>query len=239
MVVVLLAGFLLPGATAERDRDREVIDRRVYDEGGRLVWEFGHSSQRPDMGFARHHYAARPGGGGPAMTDCVSTAYRLAPWKWSAPYSASASLHASLFQAAASLWDDRTQASLNGGITEGSGAAAGVQDFVNQIDFMPLGATSTIAVTTTWYYISSGVAIESDGQYNTYYEWATDGRAGAMDVLNIAAHEIGHTFGLDHPKGQPGKIGCLTMYAYASEGETAKRTLGDGDILGIRAKYGA
>jgi hypothetical protein len=93
-------------------------------------------------------------------------------------------------------------------------------------------------VTTTWYNRATHAAVESDGQYNTHYPWSTTGAAGAMDVLDIATHEIGHTFGLNHPKGA-GAISCLTMYAYANLGETQKRTLGDGDILGIRAVYGA
>lgn len=239
-MVALLTIALLPAFVAAEKPKGDQVERREYDAHGVLVWEHGRSGKDPSLGFSRHYFV-RPGGGGGggAMTDCTSTAYRAAPWHWTSAYSASASQHADLFEQAAATWDAATSASISGGITPGSGGAAGVQDFVNQIDFVDLGATSTIAVTTTWYYTSTGVAVESDGQYNTYYSWATDGRAGAMDVLNIAVHEVGHTFGLDHPKGQPGKIGCLSMYAYASAGETTKRTLGDGDILGIRAKYGA
>ena len=131
-----------------------------------------------------------------------------------------------------------TGADIFGSINSGVQGTAGQLDGVNQIQFVSLGASTTIAVTTTWYYRSTGQAVESDGQYNTYYAWSTSGAAGAMDVLNIATHEVGHTFGLNHPKGSGG-ISCLTMYAYANYGETQKRTLGDGDILGIEAIYGA
>ncbi|MBI2078627.1 MAG: matrixin family metalloprotease [Euryarchaeota archaeon] len=214
------------------------VDQRVYDDEGRLIWEFGKESDA--LRFARH-YNHRPGhgGSGTPLTDCTSTAYKVAAWRWTSAFTATASAHASLFDQAASTWDAATAATISGGITEGSAGVAGVQDFVNQIDFVDLGATTTIAVTTTWYYVSTGEAVESDGQYNLHYAWGTDGSGGVMDVLNIATHEVGHSFGLDHPKGPPAKLSCLSMYAYGSLGETQKRTLGDGDILGIRAIYGA
>jgi len=237
LLTVALATSALPVGLSDPGSGRGV-DKRVYDEDGRLVWEFGRESDK--LRFATH-YTHRPGhtGGATPMTDCASTAYKVAAWRWTAPFSAKASSHAELFDAAAATWDNGTGTAISGGVTAGSDGVAGVQDFKSQFDFVDLGASSTIAVTTTWYYTASGDAVESDGRYNTYYAWATDGSGGAMDVLNIATHEIGHTFGLDHPRGQPAKISCLTMYAYGSLGETAKRTLGDGDLLGIRAIYGA
>lgn len=237
VAVLLLSTAVIPFVVADRAGGRGV-DHRVYDEEGRVVWEFGKESD--SLRFARH-YTHRPGhgGGGGSLTDCVSTAYKAAAWRWTVPYAASASSHASIFDQAASTWDAATGATLSGGITQGTGGAAGVQDFSNRIEFVDLGASTTIAVTTTWYYTSTGEAVESDAQYNLHYAWSTDGSGGAMDVLNIATHELGHTFGLDHPRGPPSKIGCLTMYAYGSLGEIQKRTLGDGDILGIRAVYGA
>ena len=35
------------------------------------------------------------------------------------------------------------------------------------------------------------------------------------------------------------KLSAVTMYGYASEGQTTKRTLESGDIAGIKAIYGA
>ena len=55
-----------------------------------------------------------------------------------------------------------------------------------------------------------------------------------MDFENIAQHELGHAFGLGHPSDT-----CTeeTMYRFASNGETKKRDLYDGDIAGIKALY--
>lgn len=242
--LLLLGTFVLPLATTAEPPGRDQVNERYYDAAGRLVAEVGVRTDNEAIEFTRlYKYAddkEKNGNGGmasssDAATDCASTRYVLAGWKWAQPYSARAGSFASQFNAAGSTWDAATGGSIFGGITSGSGPA-GVLDGVNQITFQSLGATSTIAVTTTWYYRGSGEAVESDGQYNTFYSWSTSGAAGAMDVQNIATHELGHTFGLNHPKG-PGS-GCLTMYAYSNTGETAKSTLGDGDILGIRALYG-
>ena len=218
-----------------------------------LLWEKGLRTDNDAIAFERFYRQvgsnARPGGAGGGNggggggdvdpgTDCESDNFRKATWAWSAPYQATASSHASLFDAAGQSWDAAIGAAIFGGVSPGSAGAAGTFDGANQIDFVSLGASTAIAVTTTWYNRFTGQAVESDGQYNTYYAWAADGSAGAMDVFNIAAHEVGHSLGLDHPKGGGG-IGCLTMYAYANSGETQKRTLGDGDILGIQAIYGA
>jgi TctA family transporter len=138
----------------------------------------------------------------------------------------------------AETWDAEVAKELHGGTASGgNGQSAGVSDDVNQVGWKNL-ASGTIAVTTTWYFIQSKEAVESDAAYNTDYGWSTSGEANKMDLVNIATHEIGHTFGLGHPGNGPANQ-CLTMYAYADFGETQKRTLGDGDILGIEAIYGA
>ncbi len=251
MRFALVASLLLIATALSVDakpRGADRVTERGYDADGRLLWEKGVRTDSDAIAFERFYRhvdsKARPGGGGGGSgggvadpgTDCEPDAYRKASWKWAAPYAAKASAHAELFDAAGRAWDDQTGAAIFANVTAGSAGAAGTLDGANQIDFVSLGASTTIAVTTTWYNRFTGQAVESDGQYNTYYAWATDGSPGAMDVLNIATHEVGHTFGLDHPKGSG--ISCLTMYAYAGYGETQKRTLGDGDILGIKAIYG-
>ncbi len=66
------------------------------------------------------------------------------------------------------------------------------------------------------------------------FDWSNTGDPTKMDFENIATHEIGHAMGLSHPSDT-----CLeeTMYAFASEGETKKRTLEAGDIAGINKLY--
>jgi len=65
--------------------------------------------------------------------------------------------------------------------------------------------------------------------------WSIDGSSGTFDVQNIISHEFGHVAGLGHDN--PPKSGCLTMYKFASQGETQKQTLGLGDKLGMDALY--
>ena len=67
------------------------------------------------------------------------------------------------------------------------------------------------------------------------FDWSDSGEAGKMDFENIATHELGHSVGLDDLYNS----GCSaeTMYGYASEGETNKRTLELGDITGVSELY--
>lgn len=228
-------------------KEDEVVLETVLDDAGRVLVESGLSLTRLGLGFERT-YTYRdivpvqqdvpPGGGADPGTDCESDAYKKARYAWNAPYSAFATNYAATFNAAGETWDAQTGANIFGNIQSGNNGVAGQLDDVNQIAFANLGGGGTIAVTTTWYQIANNVAVESDGQYNTFYSWNTNGAANDMDVENIGAHEIGHTWGLNHPNGGANAIGCLTMYAYADFGETQKRTLGDGDILGIKNKYG-
>jgi hypothetical protein len=99
---------------------------------------------------------------------------------------------------------------------------------------------SAIAVTYTWRW-SDGV-IESDTVFNRSLPWQNLGAEGdgchedqpSYDLQNIAAHEFGHIYGMDHPS--TGRF--ETMYAYGYTGETLKRSLGDGDKAGIAELYG-
>ncbi len=257
LLVSLITVSLVAAAAATAAPTHPPVER-AWDEHGRLVLERGLVADDHRLGYERHiRYAEaghdakppkpdkpdkpdKPGNpGDDPGTDCSAPQHRLTGYHWETTYSGYTTAHLAAFNAAGQTWDNATAASIFGGFQAGSLGVAGQLDGVNQIDFVNLGGGGTIAVTTTWYYLSTGEAIESDGQYNTYYAWATDGSPGAMDVENIAAHEVGHTWGLDHPSGPSRKIGCLTMYAYADLGETVKRTLGDGDILGLQTIYGA
>ena len=97
---------------------------------------------------------------------------------------------------------------------------------------------SSIAVTYTWQW--SNGEIESDTVFNSRLPWfiANDEpdhcvAVAKYDLANIATHEFGHTYGLGHAANDRWE----TMYPYGFTGETAKRSLGSGDIAGVRAVY--
>ena len=53
-----------------------------------------------------------------------------------------------------------------------------------------------------------------------------------FDVQNIATHEIGHALNLGHVSDK-----LQSMYPTSFAGETLKRTLGNGDKLGVSNLY--
>lgn len=135
--------------------------------------------------------------------------------------------------ASAETWDKETsfQVFMYMGTTTRS---AGRYDGYNVIAWGSY-RSGVIAVTYIWY--KGDTILETDTRLNTLYKWSLTGEAGKMDVQNIMTHEFGHWCGLDDLYED--KDYWLTMYGYASAGETYKRTLGLGDILGLQEVYGA
>ena len=79
--------------------------------------------------------------------------------------------------------------------------------------------------------------LEMDVVHNSTVRWAI-AEVGAkgkwFDVQNVATHENGHVFGLDHPGKAHPEDAKQTMFATASPQETKKRDLeANGDIPGI------
>ena len=110
---------------------------------------------------------------------------------------------------------------------------AGTYDGYNVISWGSYSA-GVIAVTMSW--VSGKRVVEVDCLMNTYYGWSLNGEAGKMDVQNIMTHELGHFCGLADLYNNADY--WLTMYGYSNYGETYKRTLGSGDILGLERVYG-
>lgn len=61
-------------------------------------------------------------------------------------------------------------------------------------------------------------------------------KGNQFDVQNVITHEFGHSLFLDDLYMPPASE--LTMLGYTAIGETKKRNLGLGDILGLQALYG-
>jgi hypothetical protein len=139
----------------------------------------------------------------------------------------------STLEASSETWDAETSFELFAPPTL-TGATSVGYDKTNRVVWGALDP-GIIAVNYLWYRPSTKEIVESDMVFNTYYTWGTTGADDAMDLQNIATHEFGHN-GLDDLR--PPKDWALTMYAYSDYGETIKRDLGTGDILGIQELYG-
>ena len=150
-------------------------------------------------------------------------------------YGFSAPALVSALTASDNTWDKETSFSvfLYKGTTSRN---AGKRDGYNVVSFGGYRA-GTIAVTYIWYNSYSHSIIETDTKLNTVYRWSLSGEQGKMDVQNIMSHEFGHWCGLNDLYSDVDY--WLTMYGYAGYGETYKRTLGLGDILGLQAVYGS
>jgi len=141
-------------------------------------------------------------------------------------------------------WDDETGTSLYSLITEDSGFGPGVApDGENTVQWAEIdGPGRIIAVTYYWYSTATKQMVEFDIVLNKEEPWAIYEvedipEAGEKyDVQSVATHEAGHTLVLQDLRSP--KDGALTMHAYTWLGDTLKRTLGSGDILGVQAIYG-
>ncbi|WP_329001136.1 matrixin family metalloprotease [Kribbella sp. NBC_00709] len=101
-------------------------------------------------------------------------------------------------------------------------------------------STGVLAATCWWYQPSgqaTNLTVEADVRYNTTDYNFSDSPStcsSQYDVREVGTHEAGHVFGLGH-------VGSghtnLTMYTSSGTCDTKERTLGKGDVLGLRALY--
>jgi hypothetical protein len=180
----------------------------------------------------------------PAEDDSMTNPdYKLLPFWWHTTikywinpknrYGFSTTAVVSTITAAANAWDEQTSYAVfayQGTIKKG----AGTRDNYNVVAWGLYYNPNVIAVTYIWY--SGDTILETDTRMNTWFSWSLTGEANKMDVQNIMTHEFGHWCSLDDLYDD--KDYWLTMYGYANYGETYKRTLGLGDILGLQARYG-
>ncbi|MFJ8112826.1 matrixin family metalloprotease [Streptomyces sp. NPDC096132] len=102
-------------------------------------------------------------------------------------------------------------------------------------------SSDSVATTCSWSRpVSRGPdrLIEADVRFNIEDYRFTDSPSGgcddAYDIRSVATHEAGHVFGLGH--AGPGHEN-LTMYPSSFACSTTARTLGKGDVLGLRSLY--
>jgi hypothetical protein len=98
-----------------------------------------------------------------------------------------------------------------------------------------------VATTCSWTWPTPGVKNdlrEADVRFNTHdYDFTnrvTSSCSNKYDVRSVGTHEAGHIFGL---KDIYGSHSNLTMCGSSIECSTRARTLGKGDVLGLRSIY--
>lgn len=99
-----------------------------------------------------------------------------------------------------------------------------------------LDISGALAVTRLTTYVGGtreGEIVDASTVFNgNQYTWAMDGRLDAMDIQEVATHEIGHAIGLSHSP-----IGGATMFPRTGEGRTDSRTLASDDIIAASVMY--
>lgn len=215
---------------------------------------------QPDLIKVVHIFRKSPGKpekGGGSTGSADTTDYKLTGVKWThgATYYVQARPDIdvnAVFAEALRTW---TNAEPNAPVFSNSGtpilpagASYGLNvDKVNTISFggLSMYGGDALAITQYVYNRRSRETVEFDQVYSDAESWTVypvanedyvpGGGAGPFDLPDVATHEDGHIFGLSDLYNSRDKY--LTMYGYASAGETLKRTLGKGDILGIQSIY--
>lgn len=193
--------------------------------------------------------------------------YALAGWRWGSNPNLAFSLYTdakfqrtslnagntrNVLASAAATWDAATSQKLFSGsiTTASSGLSLSAKDGKNTIGWLPISG-GALAYTRTYlkgidskgYYIPS----ESDVCFNSNYKWVTSDTAksfplssNTFDVQTVALHEIGHTYGMGDLYTLPSTDPRYGDYSEIMNSYNDKqRTLGNGDIAGIRTLYGA
>jgi len=145
-----------------------------------------------------------------------------------------------------SKWETAAGKNILGDETTGlvDGADTSSPDNKNEVYFGDIADSGAIGVTIVWGIFggppSQRMLVEWDQVYDQVdFDWSADclaeGCTTKMDFENIATHELGHTFGLNDLY----TASCLeeTMYGYASNNEVKKRSLENGDKLGVTSLY--
>jgi hypothetical protein len=153
-------------------------------------------------------------------------------------------------QTAANIWDAATYQRLFAStVTPSSSVSRDVQDGKSVHSWENIGAYNGVyspGHAHTWYNTNSQKdgffqITDSDVDYNTYYNWNTNGNSGGTnyDVETIAVHELGHTLGLadlynkDNAPLYKAQVQQIMNYQY-----NHPLWLGNGDRQAIWTMYG-
>jgi hypothetical protein len=234
LVMAVSGGMIIPLSDKGQENSQAPDNSPVIDEDFNL--------ERIDF----IHYA-KPAG--PVKPPKTATCYKLMGMKWTTlpvVYSINPETQEPLtkdfiisaISKAAETWDDKTSKELfsNSGDPDYS-AVFGKLDGKNAIAFSPYSESNVIAITSVWYYRTTGQIVEADMLFNEYWIWgAAESEGTQMDVQNIATHEFGHVVGLADLYTDSCKE--VTMFGYSGNEEVKKRTLEMPDITGLQKIYG-
>ncbi|UCC91631.1 MAG: matrixin family metalloprotease [Candidatus Aenigmatarchaeota archaeon] len=197
----------------------------------------------PELGEKKNCADCKNGGNG--ESTCYKFLAKGVKWKdLPVDYVIHPDLDAGAISAGAEEWDAHTSANLVGTYSIDNGATWDDEtpDGRNEMVFGDYQQAGVIAVTIIWGYFygkpDTREILEFDILFDTDFAWGDATKdPSVMDLQNIATHEFGHGFGL----GDLYETSCIeeTMYGYSTEGETSKRDLNAGDIVGIQELYGA
>lgn len=182
-----------------------------------------------------------------AMTDCPGTSWShwqgpaAQAWTYTVdptnPFGFSTSSVNGAFDAANKEWEKYAGLNIYDGFVNGGYSAnSGTYDAYILAEFRSLGGQLRNAVGVQWAWTSGGKIVHTDAAYNTNYPFSLTGAPNTYDLQSIAAHEMGHGYGIGHSDTSTASK-CLTVYPYATLGATHGRTLGDGDIISIQNRY--
>jgi uncharacterized protein (TIGR03437 family) len=97
------------------------------------------------------------------------------------------------------------------------------------------GALAISRLTTLTSGPRNGEIIDASLVFNgNQFQWAVDGRGGAVDVAEVATHEIGHIIGISHSP-----IGGATMFPRSGIGRIRGRSLESDDGIAVSVIYPA
>ncbi|MBS3092630.1 matrixin family metalloprotease [Candidatus Pacearchaeota archaeon] len=216
-------------------------------------------------GYAIVHYKNRnakpPWAGGGGGSTCYGFLASGAKWKNVEPYIVDAanteglneSFVKSNIASDINTWEDAADGVVDSAVTKNilgdenlsglvDGADTSSPDGKNEVYFGSISESGAIAVTIVWGYFSGPPStrrlVEWDQVYDQVdFEWTENAllEPSKMDFWNIAIHELGHSFGMNDLYNS--ECSEETMYGYGTEGETKKRDLNSGDIVGIKKLY--